>query len=719
MQNKTCAKKNKMTGGDLKKMFYPESIAVIGASSHVGNIGEVIMRNLLFNRYTGSIYPVNPKYKHCLGIKCNSSIKDIDDTVDLAIIVIPAEAIPGVLLECTDSGVDNFIIISAGFKEIGADGIKLEEDIKTISKEKGISIIGPNCLGVINTDPLASMNASFARSMPSKGNIALVSQSGAICTAILDYANGQNIGFSKFISFGNKADINENDLLSFLCNDPNTNVILVYVEELTDGRRFIDIARKMTGEKPLTPILAIKSGRTPEGAGAAASHTGALAGTDDVYDAIMNQSGVLRVDNIRDLFNFAMVFANQQLPKSNNIAIITNAGGPGIMATDSCIRYGLKLARFKDKTTQWLKEKLPQTANINNPVDVIGDAKSDRYETALNLTLSDEDVDGAMVLLTPQEMTDIEEIAKTICKASDKYPKPLLASFMGLVDVSNGVRILREHGVPHYTFPDDAARSLAAMYNYMRWVYRPRTEIKEYKVDKKRAEEIINNAVREGRRNLPEIEALQILDAYGFPVIKSIVVKDHKELLNACKEVGYPLVLKIASPDILHKTDIGGIEIGLRNEEAAKAGFDRIIENSKKHRDGAVIWGITVQQMAPDVRLAKQVILGSKRDPKFGPLIMFGLGGIYAEALKDVSFKLAPFTELSADDMIKSIRAHKILEGFRGEPPSDRHSVRECLLRLSQLVMHFSNIEELDINPLLVYSEGRGSLVVDARIILS
>ncbi len=396
-----------MTTKDIRKLFSPESIAVIGASSQIGKMGEVIMRNLLFNRYTGTIYPINPKHKSSLGIKSYKSVKDVEDNIDLAIITIPSKAVPNVLIECGDVGIKNAIIISAGFKEVGGDGLRLEDEVKAISKEKNISIIGPNCLGIINTDPSVSMNASFARATPLKGNIALVSQSGAICTGILDYANGHGIGFSKFVSFGNKADVNENDLISYLHNDPLTNVILVYVEELSDGRRFIEIAREITGEKPLKPILAIKSGRTPEGAGAAASHTGALAGTDDVYDAIMTQGGVLRVDSVEDLFNYAMAFANQQLPQGNRVVIVTNAGGPGIMATDACVRYGLKLANFHKDTKQWLKEKLPPTANINNPVDVIGDAKSDRYDSALNLALGDENVDGAVVLLTPQEMTDI------------------------------------------------------------------------------------------------------------------------------------------------------------------------------------------------------------------------------------------------------------------------------------------------------------------------
>lgn len=716
---------------DLSGMFAPRAIAVIGASAREGTVGFSVFQNLLFNRYSGTIYPVNPKRKSLLGVRCYADVKSIGDPeIDLAMIIIPAKAVPDALRDCGAAGVGNAVIISAGFKEVGGDGARMEGEVKALASELGISLLGPNCLGIINTDPDVSMNASFSRTMPQRGNIGFISQSGALCTAILDYARGNNIGFSKFISFGNKVDVNENDLLSFLADDPHTDVILMYIEDLTDGRRFIDIARETTGERqPSKPILAIKTGRTAEGAGAAASHTGSLAGTDEVYDAILSQSGVLRVETVEDLFDYAMSFASQPLPQSNRLAIVTNAGGPGIMTTDACVRYGLKLSKLAPDTVARLREKLPTTANFNNPIDVIGDAQHDRYKAALEEVLADPNVDATIVILTPQNMTDIEAIADVVWETSRKFYKPMIASFMGLYDVSKGVSILREHGIPHYAFPESAARSLAAMYRYTQWTHRPRTEERRFDVDKERVRSIIDGAIGQGRRNLPEIEAIDVLKAYGFPTLRSVLARSAADAVALARDIGYPVVLKIASPDILHKTDIGGIKVGVRGDEEVRQGFDEIVANAGTHRPEADIWGVTVQEMAPTARAAKEVILGATRDPKFGPLLMFGLGGIYTEALKDVAFRLAPIRSLGADRMIESIRAHSILDGVRGEPPSDKAALAECLERLSQLVTDFPQIGELDINPLFVYpvagaaSAGRdgvgGALVVDGRIILT
>jgi acetyltransferase len=388
------------------------------------------------------------------------------------------------------------------------------------------------------------------------------------------------------------------------------------------------------------------------------------------------------------------------------------------MTTDACVRYSLRLSQLTSETVEKLKEKLPPTANFHNPIDVIGDAQHDRYEAALNGVLSDPGVDAVIVILTPQNMTDIEAIAGVVCETSQHFSKPIIASFMGLYDVSQGVRILREHGIPHYPFPESAVRSLATMYRYTQWTHRPRTEEKRFPVKQDRAREIIDRVIGEGRRNLPELEAMEVLKAYGFPTLRSVLAKTGEEAVNYAEEIGYPVVLKIASPDVLHKTDVGGIKVGLRSAEEVRQGFDEILESVRRHHPEATIWGLNVQQMAPAARSAKEVILGATRDPKFGPLLMFGLGGIYAEVLKDVAFRLAPIRELGAERMIRSIRAYKILEGVRGEPPSDRDSIAECLERLSQLVTDFSEIGELDINPLFVYHQGEGAIVVDARIIL-
>ena len=460
--------------------------------------------------------------------------------------------------------------------------------------------------------------------------------------------------------------------------------------------------------------MAIKTGRTAEGASAAASHTGSLAGTDEVYDAIMAQAGVLRVDTVQELFDLAMAFGSQPMPASDRVAIVTNAGGPGIMATDACVRQGLQLAELSEATRQTLKAVLPAAASVKNPVDVLGDAQHDRFQATLEAVLQDDNTDGLIIILTPQNMTDIEEIARGIAQLNLRCDKPILASFMGGADVAAGIHILRQHGVPHYPFPEGAARVLRAMRTYKLWLARPRTEERIFDVDRARVQKIFTRTREQGRTQLPELEAMEVLEAYGFPVLKSRLAGDAQALAAVCAEVGFPLVMKIASPDILHKTDIGGVEVGVPDLETANQVFDRMVTSARQHYPDADIWGVEVQQLA---RPGREVILGSTRDPKFGPLVMFGLGGIYTEALKDVTFRLAPLRQLSARHMLEQIRGRQILEGFRGEGPADFDALQECLERLSQLVIEFPVIEELDINPLIAYEDG--AAVADARIILT
>jgi acetate---CoA ligase (ADP-forming) len=698
----------------LQALFEPTSIAVIGASARPDSVGQAVFRNLLLNGYTGTIFPVNPKHASIMGVKAYRSVLEIDADVDMAILIIPASGVSAVLDQCAQKGIHSAIVISAGFKETGGDGVKLEAHIRDQARQAGIALLGPNCLGLINTDPAISMNASFARSMAQPGNIAFMSQSGALCTSILDYAGSQNIGFSKFISFGNKADVDENDLLRYLGEDPQTQVILMYVEDLSNGLDFIHIAREITSEQEITkPILALKSGRTAEGARAAASHTGSMAGTDTVYDALMAQAGVLRVDTVQELFDYAMAFADQPMPRSDRIAIVTNAGGPGIMATDACVRQGLELAEFSAETHKALTAALPAAASVKNPVDVLGDAQHDRYQATLEAVLKDDNVDGLVVILTPQNMTDIEEIALGITRLDPDCGKPILTSFMGGADVAAGVKILRQHGVPHYPFPEGASRVLRAMRKYRRWLDRERTYERIFDVDRSSVQKIFTKAREEGRTQLPEMEALQVLEAYGFPVLKSGLAAAPSDLPAICEQVGFPLVMKIASPDILHKTDIGGVEVGVPDLESAEKVFARMTAAARQHYPDANLWGIEIQQMALPGR---EVILGATRDPKFGPILMFGMGGIYTEALKDVTFRLAPLRQLAARHMLEEIRGRKILEGIRGEAPADFDAIQECLERLSQLVIEFPVIEELDINPLIAY--GEGAAVADARIIL-
>jgi acetyltransferase len=701
---------------DLRPILEPQSVAVIGASRQPGSVGYAVLSNLLMGQFTGVVYPINPKAKAICGVRAYSSILEIPDPVDLAVVIVRASLVPQVLEECGQKGIKGAIVISAGFKETGPEGAKLEAQVKEIALHYGIALVGPNCLGVINTDPNYRLNASFAKEMPLPGNIAFISQSGALCTAVLDYAKGQGIGFSKVISLGNKADVNENDFLAYLWQDPHTQVILLYVEELTEGRRFLQLAREITGEGDgRKPILALKAGRTPAGARAVASHTGSLAGSDEVYEALFAQAGVLRADTVEDLFEYAIAFANQPLPNGRRTVIITNAGGPGIMATDACVRYGLELAQLSEKTLEQLREKLPPHASLQNPIDLIGDAQHDRYEAALDAVLDDPNVDALVVLLTPQAMTDIENIALVIAQESKRRAKPILACFMGLVDISAGVNILKENGVPCYSFPEDAVRTLAAMVRYVDWVRRPRTGVKLFPVDTERARSLLSEAPVSEHGFVPEEVAFQVLEAYGFPVLPWGVARTPEEAVSVACQIGYPVVLKVLSPDVVHKFDVGGVQLNLNSDSDVRQAFDKIFNSVKQHLPEARIEGVIVQAMA---KKGREVILGLKRDPQFGPILMFGLGGIYVEILRDVTFRFAPVRELGAYRMVRDIRTYRLLEGVRGEPPADIDKIVECIERLSQLAIEQDLIEELDINPLVVYPQGEGAVVVDVRIMI-
>jgi acetyltransferase len=698
----------------LRALFAPKSVAVIGASTRPDSLGRAVFRNILFHGYTGVVYPVNPKAKSILGVKAYPSILEVPDEVDLAVIIVPAKFVPQVLEECGEKGAKAAVVISAGFKEIGGEGERLEEELKEIAKRYGIAMLGPNCLGIINTDPEVSLNATFAYGMPRRGNIAFISQSGALGVAALEHAHRQNIGLSVFVSIGNKADLHENHLLAYLKDEPHTDVVLLYLEDLEDPKGFHDLATEITGERAKKmPLLAIKSGRTLEGAKAASSHTGALAGSDEVYDSVFIQSGVLRVESIEELFDYALAFAQQPLPKGNGMAIVTNAGGAGILATDAAIRYGLKLAELTEETQKGLREVLPPAASVSNPVDMTGDADEVQYEQALRMVLEDPNVDGAIVIATPHLLMDLGEIAQRIVRAASQDEKPVLACLMAVTDLKPAVEVLDEAGIPQYGFPERAARALAAMARYSSWVRRPRTEFRRFEVDRAKALEIIAQARSEGRRFLPEPEAHALLKAYGFPVLESKLACTEDEAVKAAEQIGYPVVLKIVSPQIVHKFDIGGVKLDLEGEEEVRLAFRELISSAEAEQ--AEVWGAFVQ---PYVSGGIETILGLKRDPHFGPLLMFGLGGIYVEALRDVTFRIAPIRELGSQRMIRQIRSYKILEGFRSGKPSDVEAIAECLLRLSQLAMEIEEIEELDINPLVVFEQGRGARVVDARILL-
>ncbi len=704
----------------VQALCAPKSVAVIGASTKPDSLGRVVFRNILFHGYTGVVYPINPKANSILGVKAYPSVLAVPDEIDLAVIIVPASVVGAVLEECGQKKVRAAVIISAGFKEIGEEGAKREAELQEIARRYGIALLGPNCLGIMNTDPEVSLNATFAPGMPRRGNIAFISQSGALGVAALEHAQRQHIGLSKFISIGNKADLHETHLLEYLKDDPLSEVVLLYLEDLEDPQGFHTLATAITSERTKKmPILAIKSGRTLEGAKAATSHTGALAGSDAVYDSVFMQSGVLRVETIEELFDYAVAFAHQPLPKENRMAIVTNAGGAGILATDAAVRHGLQLAAFTAETERKLRALLPPTVNVANPVDMTGEPNELRYETVVRTVLADPNVDGVIVIAAPHILMSLENIARHIVQASLKTQgeKPLLACLMAVTDARPAIEILEQAAIPTYSFPERAARALAAMARYSDWVHRPRTEYRIFTdIQREQAREIIVRAQRDGRSLLLEPEAHELLRAYGFPVLKHRLAKTEEEALSAAREIGYPLVLKIVSPDITHKVDVGGVKLNIQSDTDLHRSYRQMLADVAQAQPRARIWGVFVQEF---VKGGKETILGLKRDPLFGPLLMFGLGGIYVEALRDVTFRIAPIRELGVQRMIRQIRGFKILEGFRGEPPSDIDALAECLARLSQLATEIEEIVELDINPLIVLEKGHGARVVDARIVIA
>ena len=705
-----------LSSSKLCAIFYPESIAVVGASTRSGTVGNDIFRNLLFNEFNGSLYPVNPKARHVFGVHSYPSLAAIPDPIDLAVFVIPAKAVLDAVDEAIQKGVKALVVISAGFKEVGEEGAELEKRLREKVRAAGIPLVGPNCLGVINTDPAARMNAAFGRKMPAAGNLAFLSQSGALCTSVLDYAEERQMGFSKFISFGNKADVNEIDLLDYLAKDEKTSVIAMYLEDVTNGRRFIETAREIFWETG-KPMLCLKSGRSPEGAKAVSSHTGSLAGSDSVYDALLAQSGVQRVDTIAELFDYAALYTTQPLPRGNRVAIITNAGGPGIMATDAAVRHGLKLAELSEQTKDELRGSLPATASLRNPIDVIGDARSDRYKAAVRTVLEDPNVDMGIVILTPQSMTDIEETAAVVPESVTGINKPVVCSFMGARDVAPGVNILRKAKIPNYAFPEDGVKTLAAAARLVAKREIPNRRMRQFNdLEVEKAQRIIGDLLNgRAERYLTQVECASILSCYRLPLLRSSVAASAEEASRIAESFGRPVVMKVMSADVVHKFDAGGVLLNIRGAKEARAAFDKIIDNVRTAVPRAKIQGILVEEMAPK---GVEVILGASRDPRFGPLMMFGLGGTLVEVLKDVSFRLAPMWEISAEKMVEEIRAYKVLTGFRGNPPSDIGAIVDTLLRLSSMVCNHPEISELDINPLIVHAEGQGCSVADSRMML-
>ena len=688
----------------------PKSIAIIGASDKRGSVGRTITSNIM-NGFKGTVFPISPTRPTVFYKKAYKSVLDVPSPIDLAVIIIKNTIVPLVLEECGKKKIKGAIVITAGFKEVDEEGKKLEQKLKDIAKKYNLRIIGPNCLGVMNLDPKTMMNSTFLKITPKSGEIALVSQSGAICAALCEDASAQGIGFSAVISMGNKADTNEIDVLKILANHKQTKVIVMYLEDMGDGQEFLKVCKNIT-RKLKKPIFVLKSGRSEAGAKAAMSHTGALMGSEKIYDALLKQSGAIRVDTMEELFDYATAFSKQPLPLNGDFVIVSNAGGPAIITTDACEKYGIKMADITSIRPK-IDAVIPPWGSSRNPVDIVGDADFNRFDNVLSEVLQHKNVGSVITMCTPSGTLDYDKLAEVVVKNSKKYKKTMLASLMGLDEGIQNRKILSEGGVPFYTYAEGAIRTLNAMLRFANWIQSTPGKIAKLKVDKAKAKRVFDKVKRDGRPNLLEEEGQEILRAYGFPLPKSSLAKNENEAAKIAKKIGYPVVMKIASPQIIHKSDAGGVKVNLTNDNEVKTAFKEIVKNAKKYNKKAVIKGVLVVEM---VKGGKEMIIGSKLEPGFGSVIMLGMGGIYVEVLKDVTFRLAPVTDREAYDMISSIKTKKLLEGVRGEKPSDLNKLVECIQRLSQLITDFKEIKELDMNPVLVMEKGKGCKILDVRI---
>lgn len=687
----------------------PRSIAVIGASDKAGRVGSTITKNIMVG-FRGSVFPVSPSRPTVFGEKAYKTVSEIPGEVDLAVIIIKNVLVPGVLEECGKKGVKGAIVITAGFKEVDEEGAKLEAQLREISTKYGMELVGPNCLGVMNLDPDTMMNSTFLKITPKTGTIALVSQSGAICAALCEDASAQDIGFSAVVSLGNKAATTEIEVLRTLAVHKQTRVIVMYLEDVGDGKEFLETCRSVTRDHK-KPVLVLKSGRSPEGAKAAMSHTGALMGSDELYDALLKQAGVIRVDTMDELFDYATAFSKQPLPKGG-LAIVSNAGGPAIISTDACSKMGIKMADITSIRPQ-IDEVIPPWGSSRNPVDIVGDADYGRFRNVLERVLGHENVGSVIVMCTPSGTLDYDGLARVIVEMSKKYNKTILASLMGLDEGITNRQILADGGVPYYTYAEGAVRALKAMLRFSEWTSNDPGEVARFEASGEKAEEILDRAVREKRGSLLEEEGQQILQAYGLPLPKSKLAKNAAKAVEAAKSIGFPVVMKIVSPQITHKSDAGGVRINLSDEAEVEAAFTEITANARKYDAKADINGCLVVEM---VRGGKEIIIGCKQEPGMGPMLMLGMGGIYVEILKDVTFRLAPVTAQEARGMIDSIKTKKLLGGVRGEKPSDLDGLAECIQRVSQMVTENDRIRELDMNPVLVMEEGKGCRILDVRM---
>jgi len=695
--------------GRLSTLFAPERVAVVGATDSEGSVGHAVTTNLL-DSFTGEVLAVNPNKETVLGLQCYDNLVDLDDpaSVDVAVVVVPPTVAVEVIENAGEAGIENVVVITAGFGETGSDGAERERRLREAAREYDLNLVGPNSLGVMSTP--VGLNATFGNEMASDGDISFMSQSGAFITAVLDWAAERDVGFKDIVSLGNKAVLDESDFVAEWGDDPDTDVILGYLEDINDGSSFVQTAREVTQE---TPIVLVKSGRTDAGASAAASHTGAMAGSERAYEAGLDKAGTLRVESVQELFDYAQILAGQPLPEGDEIAIVTNAGGPGVMTTDAVGDSGLKLAQFGDETFSRLREEMPEEANIYNPVDIIGDAPAERFETALETVLADDSVSMAVVVACPTAVLSFEELSERIVEQQERFEKPVAATLMGGKSVDAGATVLSEAGVPNYFDPARAVGSLDALRRYREIKATEYEEPTTFDVDRERAREILESGARRGSNRLG-VEAMELLDAYGIPTPQGEVVSSPVEAEAIAEEIGDDVVMKIVSPDILHKSDIGGVEVGVPVEDVRDT-YEDLVVRARNYQDDATILGVQVQEMV-DLDSGVETILGMNRDPQFGPLLLFGLGGIFVEVLEDNTVSVAPVSENEAKGMLDDIDSAPLLRGARGRDPVDEATLVETIQRLSQLVTDFPAIVELDINPLVATPDGVQA--VDLRLTL-
>ncbi len=693
----------------LDPIFKPKAVAVIGASSRSRTIGHEVLHNIIRNEFKGKVFPVNPKIDVVHSMKCYHSVREIPDEVDLAIIIVPRQFVPGVAEECGRKGIKGLVVISGGFKETGKEGAELERKLVEVVRKYDMRMVGPNCFGIANFSPEVSLDATFARKQSVYGKIGFISQSGALGQVIMEYARSLNVGFSMFASIGNKADISSNDLLLYWQDDPEVEIILLYLENFGNPRRFTQIARQVTKKKPM---ICVKAGRTTQGAKAVSSHTGVLSNLDVGVDALFEQCGVIRADSIEEMFDLAIALYNKDIPKGDRVGIVTNAGGPAILATDALINYGLKVPDLSGESQKYLRENLMEVAAVNNPVDVIASGGPNSYRTAMMTMMKDDNIDVVFVIFVPPVMINQRAIIETIIDVYKNGSKPVMVCFMGPYDQIDGYERLLQEKIAVYMFPEYAAKTMSVINKYQKWISRPEGSFIEFPVNNRVATEIIDLASSENRQSIIGPEALEILRSYGIPVAKYTLVSKADDLNKAVKGIGYPLVMKINKPQVLHKTEVGGVITDLRTFEEVWDAFDRMRDNFSKEDETFEI------MLQKQIRGGVETVFGMTTDPSFGPLLMFGLGGIFVEIMKDVSFKIHPVTDSDVKEMVQSVKGYPLLSGFRESKPVRLGIIEESLLRLSQLISDFQQIVELDINPFIASSEAENCLAVDARFIL-